>query len=270
MLSPIAQNASPLASRSNEAQAQSLRQLSTGQRVNEAKDDPAAVALISQFAAQIAGNSQALRNLNDGISLAQTADGALAQVQDNTQRLRELAVQAGNGTLSSQDRAALQAEANALSQSGNDTLRNASFNGQPLFQGGQLDFQAGPDAGGGNQIRVNLGNLADGGLFGPNGRLDLSSAASASAGLEGLDQTLETLGSSRATLGAVSSRFEASVQALANRNENLSASRSRIADTDFAATSSQLVLEQIRNQASIAAQAQANASAPQVLSLLNG
>lgn len=255
-----------------QAQERQIEQLASGKRVNRAADDPAASAIIEQFAAQIAGSNQAARNLNDGISLAQTAEGALSTVTDNTQRIRELAVQAGNSTLSSSDRAAIQGEVDALSQASNSTLRNANFNGQALFQGNQLSIQAGPSANPSDRISLSLGNLsasaADGGLNSSNGRIDLSSESSASSALEQIDADLNRLNEQRASLGALNSRFEASIANLQSGAENLSAARSRIADTDYAATASRLAQERIRNEAGLAVQTQANASPRQVLSLL--
>lgn len=252
-------------SSAQEAQAQSLEQLSSGKRVNSAADDPAASAIIDQFAAQIAGNGRAAQNLNDGISLAQTADGALSQLQDSTQQIRELAVQAGNGTLNAQDRAAIQAQADALSQSNNDVVRNASFNGQPLLQGSSLNFQAGPNAG--DQISVTLGNL---GANGGSTNVDLSNASGASSALEQIDQRIGTISTSRAALGALNSRFEAGISNLRNTAGNLAAASSRIGDTDYAAATAKLAQQQLLSQAGLATQVQANASSRQVLTLLAG
>lgn len=257
-------NANSLSS-AQEAQVQSLEQLSSGKRVNSAADDPAASAIINQFAAQIAGNGRAAQNLSDGISLAQTADGALSQLQDSNQQIRELAVQAGNGILNSQDRAAIQAQADALTQSNNDVLRNASFNGQPLFQGSSLTFQAGPNAG--DQISVTLGNL---GANGASNSVDLSSTGSVASALDQIDQRIGTINDSRAALGALNSRFEASINNLRTTAGNLAAASSRIGDTDYAAATAKLAQQQILSQAGLATQAQANASSRQVLTLLAG
>lgn len=267
MVAPIGSNPSALTSQrglndTRETQNRLLGQIASGKRINQAADDAAGSAIVERFAAQIAGADRAARNLSDGISLAQTAEGAVSTVQDNTSRIRELTVQAGNGTLNAGDRQAIQQEIDALSQSNDDTLRNANFNGQPLFQGGNLSFQAGANAG--DQVSVSLGNLASGGI----GRVDVSSAASATAALDQLDDQLGTLSDTRATLGAVNSRFESAIGQLQSRSENLSAARSRINDTDYAAASTDLAAQNIRAQADVAVQAQANASSRQVLSLL--
>ncbi|PHV13478.1 flagellin N-terminal helical domain-containing protein [Chitinimonas sp. BJB300] len=258
--------------KSQEAQNRQIEQLSSGKRVNRAADDPAASAIISQFAAQISGSNQAARNLNDGISLAQTTDGALSTVEDNTQRIRELTVQAGNSTLSSSDRDAIQNEVNSLSQSNNDTLRSANYNGQSLFQGGSITFQSGPNAGGENQISAPIGIRAapasNGGLNTANSGIDLSSPASATAALDSIDQDISRIADSRASLGALNKRFEAGIASLQSNAENLTAARSRSADTDYAAATSRLAQEQIKANAGNALLAQANASASKVLSLL--
>ncbi|KAF0812835.1 Flagellin [Andreprevotia sp. IGB-42] len=250
--------------RNTDTQARTLNQLSSGKRVNSAADDAAGSAIIEQFAAQIAGNGQAVRNLSDGVSLVQVADGALSQVTDNSQRQRELAVAAGNSTLTNEDRAALQAESDSLSQSSQDILKTAQFNGQPLFQGSTFSFQAGANAN--DTIAVQAGGLDK--LAGASGTLNLSSTTSASSALTSLDTDLTAIGRTRGDLGAVSKRLEAASNNLLTTNENLSAAKSRIGDTDYASASSTLIQSQIRNQADLATRAQANASASQVLSLL--
>jgi flagellin len=249
------------------AQASSLQKLSSGSRINSAKDDAAGAAIIQQFAAQIVGSNQAVRNLNDGVSLAQTAEGALSSISENTDRLRELSVAAGNSTLSASDRQALQAEADQLSQSNADIVKNTQFNGQAVLQGGQFNFQAGPNAG----DSVGLSNGALGGAAGLNsvaGKVDLSSVAAASASIEALDGDLATVSSQRANLGAFQSRLDSGIQNLQTSALNLSASKSRIADTDYAAESAKLVQENIRANAGFAMQVQARATSSQVLSLL--
>ncbi|WP_043648737.1 flagellin [Chitinilyticum litopenaei] len=250
------------------AQEKTLQSLASGKRINSAADDAAGSAIVERFAAQIAGNTQAARNLNDGISLAQTADGALATLSDNSQRLRELTVAAGNSTLSATDRAALQAEADALSQSNQDIVRNAQFNGQPLLQGGSVTLQAGPNAG--DQLTFSGGSLAAGNtaLGSVQGRIDLSSPSAASQSLDQLDSDLSRLAEQRSQLGAVQSRLEAGIGNLQQTAISESAAKSRIGDTDYAAATSRSVLERVRGEAALAMRAQANASAPQVLSLL--
>lgn len=253
--------------RAQSAQESSLQKLSSGSRINSAKDDAAGSAIIQQFAAQIAGSNQAVRNLSDGISLAQTTEGALNSISENTQRLRELTVAAGNSTLSASDRQALQAEADALSQSNNDIVRNTQFNGQAVLQGGQFTFQAGPNAG----DQLSISNSALGGSAGLNsvaGRVDLSSPAAATTSLQALDADVETISTQRANLGAFQSRLDSGIDNLQTTSINTAAARSRVADTDFAAETARLAQENIRTNASLAMQVQARANAGQVLSLL--
>ncbi|WP_373975869.1 flagellin [Chitinibacter sp. SCUT-21] len=249
-----------------EAQSKTLTALSSGKRINSAADDAAGSAIVERFAAQIIGNSQGIRNLNDAVSLSQTAEGAIASISDNTERIRELTVAAGNSTLSASDRQALQAEVNQLSQSNNDIIQNTQFNGQAVLQGGNFNFQAGANAG--QQQNLTTNSLAGNALATASGQIDLSSPAAASASLQALDQDLQRISSERSNLGAFQNSIESSISNLRVSVENQSAARSRIADTDYAAQSAKLAQESIRAQASIAIQAQANASSKQVLSLL--
>ncbi|XZG71344.1 flagellin N-terminal helical domain-containing protein [Chitinibacteraceae bacterium HSL-7] len=268
MISPLGLN--PLNSGANvsrtatDAIARNLNRLSSGQRINSAADDAAGSAIIQQFAAQIAGNAQAARNVSDGISLVQVTEGALSQLSDNAIEQRTLAVAAGNSTLSPSDRAALQAQADALSQSSQDILKNTQFNGQPVFQGQQFTLQVGANT---NET-LTVPGVALGALSGPAGKLDLSSPAAAGNALAALDTDIGTLSSTRGTLGAINNRLGSTASNLASSNVNLSAARSRIGDTDFASTTSQLTQSLILNQANLASRVQANASATQVLSLL--
>lgn len=247
-----------------------LQQLSSGKRVNSTKDDAAASAIIERFAAQIAGNAQAVRNLNDGVSLVQVAEGASTQLQDNTQRIRELAVASANGTLSASDRAAIQAEADQLNQSNADILQNTEFNGNKVFQTSSQTLQAGPNAGDTLSINgVSLNGVGgQGGLYGATGAIDLSSAASATAALDQLDTDLQRISTVRSTYGAAQSRIEASVANLTSSSINQAAAKSRMGDTDYAKSLSDFSAQQVRGQAAIAVQAQANAIPSQVISLL--
>lgn len=247
------------------------RSLASGQQINSAADNPAIAAIVQQFASQIAGSNQAARNLNDGVSLTQVADGALEQLQSNTTRLRELAVAAGNSALSAEGRSALQQEANQLQQLNNDIVQQTGFNGTALLQGGSpLGFQSGANAG--QQTTLNAANLGaapgSGGLTSVAGGIDLSSIGGATQALADLDQDLQVLSDNRARFGAASNGFSAAIDNLQVRSENLAAARSRVNDTDYAAATAQLAQDQIRNQAGLAVQAQANASAGQVLGLL--
>ena len=358
----------------------SIQRLSSGLRINSAKDDAAGLAISERFTSQIKGLNQAQRNANDGISLAQTAEGALGQVTNNLQRIRELAVQSANATNSSTDRAALQTEASQLLSEIDRVANQTSFNGVKLLDGSfsSAVFQVGANAGetisisglvdanvaalgsvtsatgqssavtsidtltavgagalvingtdvgagigaaGSTQQRVgqvvdainnyasttgvnaaydsssnrivltSAGNIVatgtdDGSLTGfdvtgADGDataatttgltgLSIASYAGASLAIQQVDSALGQVNSARATIGAVQNRFESVVANLATTSENLSAARSRIQDTDFAAETANLTRSQILQQAGTAMLAQANSAPNNVLSLLRG
>jgi len=358
----------------------SIQRLSSGLRINSAKDDAAGLAISERFSSQIKGLNQAQRNANDGISLAQTAEGALGQVTNNLQRIRELAVQSANATNSSTDRTALQAEASQLLSEIDRVANQTSFNGVKLLDGSfsSAVFQVGANAGetisisslvdanvaalssvtsatgqssavtaidtltavgagalvingtdvgagigaaGSAQQRVGqvvdaINNYAsttgvnaaydtgtnrivltsaanivatgtdDGSLTGFDvtgadgdatattttglGSLSIASYAGASLAIQQMDSALAQVNSARATIGAVQNRFESVVANLATTSENLSAARSRIQDTDFAAETANLTRAQILQQAGTAMLAQANSAPQNVLSLLQG
>ncbi len=360
---------------SNNDLATSIQRLSTGLRINSAKDDAAGLAISERFTSQIRGMNQAIRNANDGISLAQTAEGALGEVANNLQRIRELAVQSSNATNSNSDRSALQAEVSQLLSEINRVADQTTFNGVNLLDGSFSGavFQIGANAG----ENITVSSLADAntaalgsvtqasvsvaasGLTGfasaiaaggvtVNGvdigaigsassaaeragqlvdainevsqqtnvgasydtatgqitltgsqdiiiagseddattagwanatiattststgidTLDISSYSGAQLGMQLVDSALTTINSARADLGALQSRFESVVANLQTNSENLSASRSRIQDTDFAAETAALTRGQILQQAGTAMLAQANAAPQNVLSLL--
>lgn len=368
-------NAQRNLSQSNNDLATSIQRLSTGLRINSAKDDAAGLAISERFTSQIRGLNQAVRNANDGISLAQTAEGALGEVANNLQRIRELAVQSSNATNSSSDRSALQAEVSQLLTEINRVADQTTFNGVNLLDGSFSGavFQIGANAG----ENITVSSLADAntaalgsvtqasasvaasGLTGfasaiaaggvtVNGvdigaigsassaaeragqlvdainevsqqtnvgasydaatgqitltgsqdiiiagtendattagwanatvattttssgidTLDISSYAGAQLGMQLVDSALTTINSARADLGALQSRFESVVANLQTTSENLSASRSRIQDADFAAETAALTRGQILQQAGTAMLAQANSAPQNVLSLL--
>ena len=357
----------------------SLERLSTGLRINSAKDDAAGLAISERFTAQIKGLNQGVRNANDGISLAQTAEGALGEVTNNLQRIRELAVQASNATNTADDRAALQNEVSALVSEIDRVAQQTTFNGTKLLDGGFSGavFQIGANAGdsitidsisnttasklgseatyaevatatvatvtgfgvaitagtiaiSGNSIEVDLGAIAvaanaeeragqivaavndktgQTGVFAfitsgnevqlqsQTGDFKLSGSTIANAGIAAttgatattttgvadlsvstygasqtaialVDDALKTINTSRSTLGAIQSRFESAVSSQQTTSENLSASRARIQDADFAAETANLAKAQILQQSGIAMLAQANAIPQNVLALL--
>jgi flagellin len=355
--------------------ATSLQRLSSGLRINSAKDDAAGLAIASRFTAQINGLNQAARNANDGISLSQTAEGALGVIADNLQRIRQLAVQSANATNSDSDRAALDTEAQQLKAEINRVATTTSFNGVKLLDGSfsSQDFQVGANAGevitlsgivnaqaaalGSTSVAtlngvaatgfanaISAGDLTINGIdIGPLaaaatqqarvaqvkdainalsaqtkvaatvdsssgnlvltssatitvggagtaadlgvdpaaaaatpattvgfGTLDLSSVSGANLALQYMDSAMAAVNTARATLGAVQNRFESVISNLQTTSENLSASRSRIQDTDFAAETANLTRAQILQQAGTAMLAQANALPNNVLTLLRG
>lgn len=266
-------------SQTQKAKEKLLAQLSAGKTTDNAANNPANAAISEALLAQINGSNQAINNANDGVSLAQTADGALNQIQDNTQQIQELAIQAGNGALSASNRQALQQQVDQLTQANSAIVQSTEFNGTPLLNSNNpTTFQVGPNGSADNQVNVPGINLAatpaSGGLNSYNanlnatGTIDISTQAGALAAQQSTAADLNTLTSTRSTLGAVSNRFEASINDLQTASLNASAANSRISDTDFASASAQLAANQILGQAGLATQAQANISARSALSLL--
>jgi flagellin len=255
-----------------------LQRLSSGLRVNSAKDDAAGLAVSEAFTAQIRGNNQAVRNANDGISLGQTAEGALGQIARNVQRIREIAVQAANGTLSDTNRQQLQKEVDQLTQEISRIVQTTSFNGTLLLSGANtLTFQVGSSGSADNQVTITTTNLAVNGSAGlytysgsltATGVINVTTQANASAALANLDADIKQIAAIRSTFGAVQNRFEAVIANLQNYVENLEASRSRIMDADFAAETAALTRGQILQQAGVAVLAQANALPQTALTLL--
>jgi flagellin len=253
----------------------SLERLSTGLRINSAKDDAAGLFISQKQTSDIRGIDQSIRNAGDGISLAQTAEGALGQVSNNVQRLREIAVQASNGTV--EDRTGLQKEADQLTQEISRIIQTTTFNGTSLFDvngTSSLTFQVGQDGTANNQVSLTLSGMT-GGLISAfassltaTGTVNVSSASSASAALVSLETDIDDISKQRATFGALQNRFESVISNLQNYSENLSASRSRIMDTDFASETASLTKAQILQQASTSILAQANQLPQSALSLL--
>ncbi|MBT4838520.1 MAG: flagellin FliC [Methylococcales bacterium] len=253
----------------------SLERLSTGLRINSAKDDAAGLFISQKQTSDIRGIDQSIRNAGDGISLAQTGEGALAQVSNSIQRIREIAVQSSNATL--EDRTGLQKEVDQLTQEISRIVQTTTFNGNSLFDvagTSSLTFQVGQDGNANNQVSLTLSGLT-GGLISAyassltaTGTVDVSSAAAASATLSTLETDLDDISKQRATFGAVQNRFESVISNLSNYSENLQASRSRIQDTDFAAETANLTKAQILQQAGTSILAQANTLPQNALSLL--
>ncbi len=261
-----AQNGSRVA---NKELSTAMERLSTGKRINSAKDDAAGLAIASSMTSQIRGMSQAIRNSNDGISLAQTAEGALGEVSNMLQRVRELAVQSASGTYSTTDRANLDAEVDELRLQIDDVLTNSKFNGVTLFSktGGtdvSVAVQTGTAAA--DQVTLTVKGIDATNLTATG--LDVNSAAAAGTTITNVDTMLTAVNTTRATLGAGQSRLESVVNNLASTVTNLSDARSRIEDADFSSETTQLAKAQVLSQASTAMLAQANQSAQGVMSLL--
>jgi len=259
--------------------ATSMQRLSSGLRVNSARDDAAGLAIADRMNTQVRGMNVAIRNANDGMSLAQTAEGGLAAMGDMMQRMRELAVQAINSTNTTGDIVTLNQEFSQLRDEVNRTISAVQFNGTSLFTAtANFDFQVGANSGqtitiAGTALNI---NASTGGMSGVTqaggGATGLVTATnSANAGvLTALDTALATLNATRATLGAVQSRFENAINFLRTAVENQSAARGRIMDADFAAETANLSRAQILQQAGTAMIAQANQLPQGVLRLLQG
>jgi len=247
---------------------QALQRLSSGLRINSAKDDAAGLAIATKFDAQIRGLSVAQRNANDGISLAQTAEGALDEVTNNLQRIRELAVQAANATNSADDRTALDAEVQARKDEIDRIGAVTEFNGTALLDGSftSQTFQVGANNTANDQISISIDDEVS--MSGLSITEDVTSVSGAQALLDEVDDALDTVNSLRGDLGAVQNRFESTIANLGNSIENQSAAQSRILDADFASETAKLAKANVLQQAGISVLAQANARPNQVLSLL--
>lgn len=294
-----AQNNSRVA---NNMQSQAMERLSSGKRINSAKDDAAGLAIATRMNANVRGLNQAVRNANDGISLAQTAEGAMNNISNILIRMRELAMQASTGTLGDDDRAAVQVEIEALVSQIDDIAGRTTFNGTDLLTGGDpsdpdvpvtIAIQTGLNDG--EKVDISIKSLTAEALgvssagtpevppvydtdgvtvLTPGtpavagGAIDLSDATSASAALATLDTAIQTVATERANLGAQQNRLEATVDNLTSTVTNLSESKSRIEDADFSAESTNLAAASILSQASTAMLAQANQSQQGVMNLL--
>ncbi len=257
--------------------ATSMQRLSSGLRVNSAKDDAAGLAIAERMNAQVRGMNVAVRNANDGISLAQTAEGALSKVGDSLQRMRELAVQARNSTNSSDDKDSLNKEFVELQNEISRVLRGTTFNGQAILGTGAtaLTFQIGANTTADDTITVTTANMSANTeiaiVTGTASAIDSTATAGAIATvINSIDAALDEVNNTRATFGATQSRFDAVVSNLQQAVENQSAARSRIMDADFAAETAAMARAQILQQAGTAMVAQANQLPQQVLSLLRG
>ena len=254
-----------------------FERLSSGFRINSAADDAAGLQITDRMTSQIQGLDQAVRNANDGISLAQTAEGAMAETTTALQRIRTLAIQSQNGINSSADRAALQKEVSALRTEISRIATTTEFAGVSILSGVfSASFLVGANSG--QTISVNLSSqaLTAAGVNGFSATglgiisADVLTAAGASALLDDVDAAISAIGGLRADLGAIQNRFQSTIRNLSNISENVSAARSRIKDADFATETAELSRNQILQQASTTILAQANQRPQAALSLLGG
>ncbi|ALR20031.1 flagellin [Sphingobium baderi] len=248
---------------SSKALSTAMERLSTGKRINSAKDDAAGLAIASTMTAQIRGMTQGIRNANDGISLAQTAEGALDEVTNMLQRMRELTVQGKNGTNDDDSKANIKAELDELAKQIDNVITNSKFNGIELFGSGAGD------------VTIQAGATADDTVTISLSTIDLSAVASSTGAAEEADgdltvydDALKTIATTRATLGAAQNRLESTVNNLTANVTNLTDARSRIEDADFSTETTSLAKAQILSQASTAMLAQANQSQQNVLKLI--
>ncbi len=265
----VSLNAQRNLSMSQSALSTSMQRLSSGLRVNSAKDDAAGLAIAERMSAQVRGNTVAIRNANDAISLSQTAEGAIGKVGDMLQRMRELAVQSANSTNSTADRDNLQSEYTQLSSEITRTIDTTRFNGNTILKtAGTQTFQVGANA----TDTVDVATVDMGAAAGVTGALAAvitgTDGAASRLAMTAIDAALGEINTERAKYGAVQNRFEAVISNLQVSTENEAAARGRIMDADFATETANLSRSQILQQAGTAMVAQANQLPQMVLSLI--
>lgn len=259
-----------------------MQQLSTGQRINSAADDAAGLAISQTMTAQIRGLNQAVRNANDGVSMLQTAEGALIETTNMLQRMRELAVQASNDTVGSTDKGQINLEFQQLYKEINRIAQNTKWNGMTVLMGSggqiagsgtftfQVGYQGSTNGGGSNQqITVQIKNMEwTGSSFGSVSSISISSGASAVTAIDTIDTAIAAVATQRATIGAGINRLTYAADNLTSVSQNMVQSRSRIVDADYATATTALSRSQIIQQAATAMLAQANQQPQTVLALL--
>jgi len=250
-----------------------MERLSSGLRVNSAKDDAAGLAIANRMDSQIRGMGVAVRNANDGISMAQTAEAAMGELTNTLQRMRDLGVQSANkGAVTAEDRQKLQTEFKQLNDELSRIVKNTEFNGKKIINGslsGGVAIQIGANTSSDNQIKIDVANVS----------VTLKDVTTASIGslatsakifsaIANIDAAIKSIDTARAGLGAIQNRFTTTISNLQSSIENQSAAKSRIMDTDFAAETAALSRNQILQQAGTAMLSQANQAPQQVLGLL--
>lgn len=260
-------------SRASDALSTSMTRLSSGLKINSAKDDAAGLQIASRMTSQIRGQNMAIKNANDGISMAQTAEGALQESSNILQRMRELGVQSASGSNSVKDRGALDKEYQAMALELTRISKSTNLNGINLLDGtagtaGLVKIQVGSGTAGQNQIDLQLPTTAVDAVTLLTDVGDLNTDTTAKTAVNSIDTALQTINDMRADLGATQNRLTSTVSNLQNINENVSAALGRVQDTDFAAETAQMTKQQTLQQASTAVLAQANQLPSAVLKLL--
>jgi flagellin len=256
---------------SNVALGKSLEKLSSGFRINRAGDDAAGLVISQKLRAEVSGLRQATRNAQDGISFVQTAEGALGEVHNMLNRMRDLSVQAANDTNDAAARTAIKSEIDALAAEIGRIGTDTTFSGAAVFTATALNFQVGSEGDSGNQITATVGVLDAAALGGSDlTALAVDTADNARLSIEAIDASIAAVSTSRGALGAAQNRFESTINNLQVTTENLAASESRIRDTDMASEMVEFTKNQILQQAGTAMLGQANAIPQTVLQLLGG
>lgn len=272
--STIAQNALTV---NNRNLSKAMERLSTGSRINSAADDAAGLAISNKMTAQVRGLDQAVRNANDGISLIQTADGATKEITNMLQRMRELSVQAATDTNTAEDRTALQSEVTALSSEITRIADNTQWNGMQIFKGtaaskvgteGVAKIHVSANTGTSAAIDIDFSGQGMDATSLAVGTISFATQAGATTAIGAIDLALKNVDAERSTYGATINRLNYAADNLTNVSQNTAASRSRIQDTDYAATTTELARTQIISQAATAMLAQANQAPQTVMSLL--
>jgi len=255
-----------------------MQRLSTGLRINSAKDDAAGMAVASRFTSQISGMQQASRNASDAVSMLQSAEGGLQSITDNLQRIRELAVQAASDSITNDDRGYLNTEVLQLRAEIERVADTTKYNGTALLTGSfattGLTFQVGADNTANDRMEVTIANFQTAALgldtnnANPVSGLQVDTRANAQSAIDIVDRALKDVNEGRAKMGAFQSRFDSVVSNLNLGAENATAGRSRVQDADFAVESANLAKNQVLQQAGMSVLAQANALPQQVLALL--
>lgn len=242
-----------------------LKRLGSGSRINSAKDDAAGLAIATQMAAQLGGNSQAMRNVYDGLSLTEVAGGGLSQVSESLQRMRELTLQAANGTNNASDLQAIQGEIDQLGEGLDQIAGTTQFNGQNVLDGSfSAQLQTGPNAGDTQTLALGDASRQSLGIAG----LDVSSPANAASALDAIDNALTKVNAQQVDIGAAQAGLNSTLANLSGSYENLAAAKSRIADTDYAAEASNFSQSQVRAEAANRALSAYNKMQKGVLGLL--